>query len=252
MTLHFLPNSALLKASLQKHPQKFPVVTSSWTLCNTPVQGKDFPAAASSSGVSDLALSLLSEPVSSHTWWQKGLLHGDTVLKDYGAQTLMASGHFFPRNLLAILPSQMMTQLSWPALDVWGCTWRWWKPPDQLELALESSLKISCVIFWYDSVIWHPFASKGFAVHEYINHLGENRDAVLLAIYFLSSINFYSWNLLESSSLCAVESGKEDCKKLNWKITCTCEPCACVYCVCLLSSRYFEHVTSDMISFFLH
>lgn len=60
------------------------------------------------------------------------------------------------------------------------------------------------------------FASKGFTVHECINHVGESRDAVLLAIYFLSSIEFYIWNLLESSNLCAaMESGKEDVRSLT-------------------------------------
>lgn len=68
------------------------------------------------------------------------------------------------------------------------------------------SVKVSCIISWYLTSV-----SKGFTVHGCINHVGENRDDVLLAIYFSSSIEFYSWNLLEPSNLCAaVESGKED------------------------------------------
>ena len=73
------------------------------------------------------------------------------------------------------------------------------------------SVKVSCIIPCYDHQYLTSFASKGFTVHECINHLGENRDTVLLAIYFLSSIEFYSWNLLEPCNLCAaLESGEED------------------------------------------
>lgn len=35
---------------------------------------------------------------------RKGLLHGETVPKDYGAQTLMASKYLFLGNLLDISP----------------------------------------------------------------------------------------------------------------------------------------------------
>lgn len=74
------------------------------------------------------------------------------------------------------------------------------------------SVKVSCIIPCYDHQYLTSFASKGFTVHECINHLEENRDTVLLAIYFLSSIEFYySWNLLEPCNLCtALESGEED------------------------------------------
>lgn len=102
-------------------------------------------------------------------------------------------------------------QLNWPVLDVWG----WWKPPyNQLGLGLESGLWKSPVLFLVTITgIWHLFASKGFTlkVRECINRVGENRDAVLLAIYFLSSIDVCSWNLLEPCNPCAtVESGQED------------------------------------------
>lgn len=60
--------------------------------------------------------------------------------------------------------------------------------------------------------ICHAFASQGFTVHEYLNHVGENRDAVLLAIYFLSSIEFHSWNLLEPFNLCAAVESEEERK----------------------------------------
>lgn len=79
--------------------------------------------------------------------------------------------------------------------------------------------------------IWHPLASKDFTVDECINHVGENRDTVLLAIYFPSSIEFYSWNLLEPCNLCAfVESGEEDVET-KWKNNVFMWACVSVYTV---------------------
>lgn len=91
------------------------------------------------------------------------------------------------------------------------------------------SVKVSCIICCYGH--WY-LLPKDFTVLECTSHVGGNRDVALLTTCFLSSIEFYSWNLLESSDpLAAVKSGKEDVKTKHnvYMLECLSVCIVCVY-----------------------
>lgn len=155
LTLYFLPNSVLLKVSLQKQRQKFPMGTSTWMPYNM-LQWEEngFPTTSSSgSDKSCLAFSPLSERVSSYTWqWKEGPSSWRDCPKrlwcpdSYGLQILVSGKS----------PGHITVLALWPAkLDYFGCV----RVCMEVMRATISSVRIrfrikfvqvSCIVSCYD------------------------------------------------------------------------------------------------------